>query len=323
MFRPTAWAARTGKGSNVKANRNCLNLADADLTGRSQANNETSVAIDPATGDLVMGDNDYRRGDSGCCGRLQPQRRADLVRQRGADRLHPRRRLRGGPRVLAGGRRPRGRRRHPRQLLLLLPAVQPGPADHPGGRRLQRHLPVPLHRQRRRVLELPGPGGGREPRHRRHQRRARGQGAAGGRQPPRQPLPRPRSTSPGPSSRPTGPPTSGRGPRPTTASPSAPGAGLGASPACTNTFEPAHPERPLQREPVLPAVRRPRRRPVRRLVELQQRRRAARPRGRPAGRPATPGRPGAGGAGRGRGRERLPGPAGPSDRRRSQLRCAR
>ncbi|MFL6222899.1 MAG: sialidase family protein, partial [Actinomycetes bacterium] len=54
------------KGSNVKANRNCLNLADADLTGRSQANNETSVAIDPATGDLVMGDNDYRRGDSGC-----------------------------------------------------------------------------------------------------------------------------------------------------------------------------------------------------------------------------------------------------------------
>ena len=54
------------RGSNVKANRNCLNLADADLTGRSQANNETSVAIDPATGDLVMGDNDYRRGDSGC-----------------------------------------------------------------------------------------------------------------------------------------------------------------------------------------------------------------------------------------------------------------
>ena len=37
-----------------------------DLAGRSQANNETSVAIDPATGDLVMGDNDYRRGDSGC-----------------------------------------------------------------------------------------------------------------------------------------------------------------------------------------------------------------------------------------------------------------
>jgi hypothetical protein len=54
------------KGSNVKANRNCLNLADLDLAGRSQANNETSVAIDLATGDLVMGDNDYRRGDSGC-----------------------------------------------------------------------------------------------------------------------------------------------------------------------------------------------------------------------------------------------------------------
>jgi hypothetical protein len=54
------------RGSNVKANRNCLNLADADPTGRSQANNETSVALDPATGDLVVGDNDYRRGDSGC-----------------------------------------------------------------------------------------------------------------------------------------------------------------------------------------------------------------------------------------------------------------
>jgi hypothetical protein len=54
------------KGSNVKANRNCLDLADVDLTGRSQANNETSVAIDRRTGNLVIGDNDYRRGDSGC-----------------------------------------------------------------------------------------------------------------------------------------------------------------------------------------------------------------------------------------------------------------
>jgi hypothetical protein len=131
-------------------------------------------------------------GRLGLRGRLQPRRRPHLVRQRGADRLHPRRRLRGGPRVLAGGRRPLGRLRHPRQRLLLLPAVQPGPADHRGGRRLQRHLPVPLHRQRRRLLELPRPGGGREPGRDRHQRRARGQGAAGGRQPPSQPLPRPR-----------------------------------------------------------------------------------------------------------------------------------
>ncbi len=54
------------RGSNVKVNRNCLDLADVDLTGRSQANNETSVAIDPRTGNLVVGDNDDRRGDSGC-----------------------------------------------------------------------------------------------------------------------------------------------------------------------------------------------------------------------------------------------------------------
>jgi hypothetical protein len=34
-------------GSNVKVNQNCLNVTDADLQGRGQAQNETSIAVDP------------------------------------------------------------------------------------------------------------------------------------------------------------------------------------------------------------------------------------------------------------------------------------
>src|SRR6478672_3036967 len=49
-------------GDNVKVNQNCLNLTDADLQGRSQANNETSIAQDPNhPSHLVASDNDYRR----------------------------------------------------------------------------------------------------------------------------------------------------------------------------------------------------------------------------------------------------------------------
>jgi hypothetical protein len=54
-------------GDNVKVNQNCLNLTDADLQGRSQANNETSIAQDPNhPSHLVASDNDYRRGDGNC-----------------------------------------------------------------------------------------------------------------------------------------------------------------------------------------------------------------------------------------------------------------
>jgi hypothetical protein len=55
------------KGSNVKVNVNCLNISDANLQGRGQANNETSIAENPfQTKQLVASDNDYIRGDGTC-----------------------------------------------------------------------------------------------------------------------------------------------------------------------------------------------------------------------------------------------------------------
>jgi hypothetical protein len=55
------------RGSNVKVNRNCLNLSDSDLQGRGQSQNETSIAQDPKAPDhLVASYNDYRRGDGNC-----------------------------------------------------------------------------------------------------------------------------------------------------------------------------------------------------------------------------------------------------------------
>jgi len=54
-------------GGNVKVNQNCLNVADSDLQGRSQSQNETSVAIDPNDPRHVVASyNDYRRGDGTC-----------------------------------------------------------------------------------------------------------------------------------------------------------------------------------------------------------------------------------------------------------------
>src|ERR687885_349372 len=53
--------------SNIKVNQNCLNLTDPDLQGRGQAQNETSIAVDPNNSNhLVASYNDYRRGDSTC-----------------------------------------------------------------------------------------------------------------------------------------------------------------------------------------------------------------------------------------------------------------
>ncbi|HET9848745.1 MAG TPA: exo-alpha-sialidase [Candidatus Dormibacteraeota bacterium] len=55
--------------SNIKVNQNCLNISDPDLQGRAQAQNETSVAINPMdTNDLIASYNDYRRGDGNCYG---------------------------------------------------------------------------------------------------------------------------------------------------------------------------------------------------------------------------------------------------------------
>jgi hypothetical protein len=54
-------------GSNVKVNQNCLNISDPHFQGRSQAQNETSIAVNPRNGSqLVATSNDYRRGDGTC-----------------------------------------------------------------------------------------------------------------------------------------------------------------------------------------------------------------------------------------------------------------
>ena len=51
----------------MKVNQNCLNLTDADLQGRGQANNEPSIAVDPfSSRHLVASDNNYIRGDGTC-----------------------------------------------------------------------------------------------------------------------------------------------------------------------------------------------------------------------------------------------------------------
>lgn len=53
--------------SNIKVNQNCLNISDPDLQGRAQAQNETSIAINPMnTNELLAASNDYRIGDGGC-----------------------------------------------------------------------------------------------------------------------------------------------------------------------------------------------------------------------------------------------------------------
>lgn len=57
------------RGNNIKVNQNCLNLTDANLQGRGQANNETSIAADPNNPNhIVASYNDYRRGDGNCYG---------------------------------------------------------------------------------------------------------------------------------------------------------------------------------------------------------------------------------------------------------------
>src|SRR5919108_1872716 len=68
--KPTSYFPRgsdscpVNQSSNIKVNQNCLNLTDPDLQGRGQAQNETSIAIDPNnTSHLIASYNDYRRGD--------------------------------------------------------------------------------------------------------------------------------------------------------------------------------------------------------------------------------------------------------------------
>jgi hypothetical protein len=60
--------SQASKG-NVKVNQNCQNVTDANLQGRAQAQNETSIAYNPSDPrQLVASFNDYRRGDGNCYG---------------------------------------------------------------------------------------------------------------------------------------------------------------------------------------------------------------------------------------------------------------
>lgn len=66
-FPTSASGCPTNLGSNVKVNQDCLNVSDPDLQGRAQAQNETSIALDPfRPSDMVAGYNDYRLGDGTC-----------------------------------------------------------------------------------------------------------------------------------------------------------------------------------------------------------------------------------------------------------------
>ncbi len=52
---------------NIRVNTACTNYADASLSGRSMAQNETSIAVSPTDGrNLVASSNDYMRGDGNC-----------------------------------------------------------------------------------------------------------------------------------------------------------------------------------------------------------------------------------------------------------------
>ncbi len=67
MQRADLTGCPVNRGGNVRVNQNCLNLSDADLQGRGQAQNETAIAQDPNDPSRILGAaNDYRRGDSNC-----------------------------------------------------------------------------------------------------------------------------------------------------------------------------------------------------------------------------------------------------------------
>ena len=179
-------------GDNVKVNQNCQNVADSALAGRSQAQNEEAIAIDPMNPNhMVASQNDYRRGDGNCYGAYSLDGGRSLERHDDPDVVHVRVTDvgRSSP-VLAGGRRHVGRVGHEGQRVLQLPGVQPrGERRQLEPRPVERVLRLPLDRQRRRVVELPGPADRRVQRHRGRGNRARGQGVHDGRQPRRQPVP--------------------------------------------------------------------------------------------------------------------------------------
>jgi hypothetical protein len=63
---PSGTCSQSFEG-NVRVNTACTNYADASLSGRSQAQNETAIAINPVNPqNIVASANDYMRGDGNC-----------------------------------------------------------------------------------------------------------------------------------------------------------------------------------------------------------------------------------------------------------------
>jgi hypothetical protein len=67
VFPGSSGLCQQSSEGNVRVNTACTNYADAAFSGRSQAQNETAIAINPAnSNNLVASSNDYSRGDGNC-----------------------------------------------------------------------------------------------------------------------------------------------------------------------------------------------------------------------------------------------------------------
>jgi len=67
VFAGPSGLCKQSSDGNVRVNTACTNYADAAFSGRSMAQNETAIAINPADStNLVASSNDYSRGDGNC-----------------------------------------------------------------------------------------------------------------------------------------------------------------------------------------------------------------------------------------------------------------
>ena len=78
------------RGNNVKVNQTARTSPTRISQGRGQAQNETAIAIDPNNPNhVVASQNDYRRGDGNCYGRVLARRRQELERHHDPDGRSP------------------------------------------------------------------------------------------------------------------------------------------------------------------------------------------------------------------------------------------
>ena len=151
---PSSGSCSANLGNNVKVNQNCLNLTDANLQGRGQANNEPSISVDPFNSkDLVASDNNYIRGD-GTCGAYYSHNGGRSGSNTTVPTVSPAAYVLAREYWQAGGDTSvawdtRGQRLHQ------LPAVQPRHSSVRESRRVEHVRRVPGDPERRCLLELP------------------------------------------------------------------------------------------------------------------------------------------------------------------------